>query len=95
MFFEAGVKNQNFKVDPIAMKFCMGLQGTNRNFFCFLDHNDLGFYFKVTAILKKEMQISQKPSQIWKNATAQKSHEIWFYIFLGGQKKFLKILNFF
>ena len=50
MFFEAGVKNQNFKVDPIAMKFCVDLQGTNRNFFCFLDHNDLGFYFKVTAI---------------------------------------------
>ena len=49
-FFEAGAKNQNFKLDPIALKFCMGLQGTNRNFFCFLDHNDLGFYFKVTAI---------------------------------------------
>ena len=25
MFFEAGVKNQNFKLDPIALKFCMGL----------------------------------------------------------------------
>ena len=64
MFFEAGVKNQNFKVDLIVPKFFMGLQGTNRNFFCFLDHNVLGFYFKVTAILKKEMHISQKPSQI-------------------------------
>ena len=64
MFFEAGVKNQNFKVDLIVLKFCMSLQGTNTNFFCFLDHNDLCFYFKVTAILKKEMQISQKPSQI-------------------------------
>ena len=27
MFFEAGVKNQNFKLDPIAWKFCMGLYG--------------------------------------------------------------------
>ena len=64
MFFEAGVKNQNFKVDPIALKFFMGLQGTKTNFFCFLDHNDLCFYFKVTAVLKKEMQISQKQSPI-------------------------------
>ena len=29
MFFEAGVKNQNFKVDPIALKFFMSLQGSN------------------------------------------------------------------
>ena len=25
IIFEAGVKNQNFKLDPIALKFCMGL----------------------------------------------------------------------
>ena len=25
MFFEAGVKNQNFKLEPIALRFCMGL----------------------------------------------------------------------
>ena len=25
LIFEAGVKNQNFKLDPIALRFCMGL----------------------------------------------------------------------
>ena len=44
MFFEAGVKNQNFKLDLIVLKFCMGLWGTNTNFLCFLDHIDLGLY---------------------------------------------------
>ena len=52
MFFEAGVKNQNFKLEPITLKFCMGLQGPNTNFFCFLDHIDLGPYSKDMAVLK-------------------------------------------
>ena len=89
MFFEAGVKNQNFKLDPIALKFCMGLQGTYTNSFCFLDHIDLGLYSKVTAILKKKMAIFWKLSPNKKIVTAQKSFKICFYIILGGQKNFL------
>ena len=60
MFFEAGVKNQNLKLGPIALRFCMGLSGTNTNFFCFLDHIDLGLYLKNTAILKKKNIFSKK-----------------------------------
>ena len=53
MFFEAGVKNQNFKLKLIELKFCMGLQGPNTNFFHFLDHIDLGPYLKVMANFKE------------------------------------------
>ena len=32
MFFEAGINNQNFKLGPIALKFCM-------KFYCFIRIN--------------------------------------------------------
>ena len=87
MFFEAGVKNQNFKLKPIALRFCMGLQGPNTNFFCFLDHIDLGPYLKVMAVLKEKMPVFWKQSPTKKNVTAQKSFRICFYFYLDGQKK--------
>ena len=88
MFFEAGVKNQNFKFDPIVLKFCMGLWGTNTNFLCFQKHIDLGLNSKNTAILKKKMAIFWKLSPNKKIVTAQKSSKMCFYITLGGPKKF-------
>ena len=76
MFFKAEVKNQNLKVEPIGLKFCRGLGPPKMNFFHFLTHIGLGLYLKVMAILEKKMQISQKWTQIGKNVTAQKVHEI-------------------
>ena len=55
IFLEAGVKNQNFKLEPIGLKFCRGLGGPKMNFFCFLNHIVLGLYLKVMAIFKKKM----------------------------------------
>ena len=89
MFFEAGVKNQNLKLEPISLRFCMGQQGPNRNFFCFPDHIDLGPYSKDMAVLKQKMPIFWKRSPTKKNVTAQKSLRICFYPYIGGQKKFL------
>ena len=84
IFLEAGVKNQNFKLEPIGLKFCRGLGGQKMNFFCFLNHIVLGLYLKVMAIFKKKMWIFQEWSQYEKNVTAQKVHKIGFYTFLGG-----------
>ena len=65
----------------------MGLWGPNTNFFCFLDHIDLGHYLKVMAILKEKMPIFWKRSPTQKNVTAQKSLKICFYLYLDGQKE--------
>ena len=84
MFFEAGVKNQNFKVDRIALKFCMDLKGPYINFFCFLDHMVLGPYIWDMAVFKQKMAIILKWSLNKKIVTAQKSFRMCFYIILGG-----------
>ena len=84
IFLEAGVKNQNFKLEPIGLKFCRGLGGPKMNFFCFLNIIVLGLYLKVMAIFKKKMWIFQEWSQYEKNVTEQKVHKISFYTFLGG-----------
>ena len=89
IFLEAGVKNQNFKLEPIGLKFCRVLGGPKINFFCFLNHIVLGLYLKVMAIFKKKMWIFQEWSQYEKNVTEQKVHKIRFYTFLGGSKIFL------
>ena len=35
IFLEAGVKNQNFKLEPIGLKFCRGLGGQKNELFLF------------------------------------------------------------
>ena len=49
-FFEAGVKNQKSKLEPIGLKFCRGLWGPKINYFCYLDHIVLGPHFQNIAI---------------------------------------------
>ena len=88
IFLEAGVKNQNFKLEPIGLKFCRGLGGPKMNFLCFPNHIVLGLYLKVMAIFKKKVWIFREWSQYEKNVTAHKVHEIRFYTFLDGFKIF-------